>query len=62
VAAPRFDGDVKLTVYREDWGFTALVAPHRLRITTPWHALTIAHPSSATMPQSMPEDEPGPGE
>ena len=31
VAAPRFDGDVKLTVYREDWGFTALVVPHGLR-------------------------------
>ena len=24
---PRFDGGVKLTVFREDWGFSAMVAP-----------------------------------
>jgi len=24
---PRFDGAVKLTVFREDWGFSAMVAP-----------------------------------
>jgi len=56
-AGPRFDGDVKLTVFREDWGFSALVAPHGLRITTPWHPLTAAHPGAAAMPQSAPEDE-----
>ena len=56
-AGPRFDGDVKLTVFREDWGFSALVAPRRLRIMTPWHPLTVAHPGVATMPQSAQEDE-----
>ena len=56
-AGPRFDGDVKLTVFREDWGFSALVTPRGLRIMTPWHPLTVAHPGAATMPQSAPEDE-----
>ena len=55
-AGPRFDGDVKLTVFREDWGFSALVTPRGLRIMTPWHPLTSAHPGAATMPQSAPED------
>jgi len=27
---PRFDGGVKLTVFREDWGFSAMVAPDGL--------------------------------
>jgi len=27
---PRFDGGVKLTVFREDWGFSAMVAPDSL--------------------------------
>jgi hypothetical protein len=62
MAGPRFDGDVKLTVYREDWGFTALVTPRGLRISTPWHPLTIAQPGVASMPHSTPEDEPLPGE
>ena len=56
-AGPRFDGDVKLTVFREDWGFSALVTPHGLRIMTPWRPLTVARPGAATMPQSAPEDE-----
>jgi hypothetical protein len=56
-AGPRFDGDVKLTVFREDWGFSALVRPRGLRIMTPGHPLTTAHPGAATMPQSAPEDE-----
>jgi hypothetical protein len=28
MAGPRFDGGAKLTVHREDWGFSAMVAPH----------------------------------
>ena len=56
-AGPRFDGDVKLTVFREDWGFSAIVTPRGLRIMTPGHPLTTAHPGAATMPQSAPEDE-----
>ena len=30
VKGPRFDGGVKLTVFREDWGFSAMVAPSDL--------------------------------
>jgi hypothetical protein len=56
-AGPRFDGDVTLTVFREDWGFSALVTPRGLRILTPRHPLTDAHPGAATMPQSLEEDE-----
>jgi len=56
-AGPRFDGDVKLTVFRENWGFSALVTPRSLRIMTPWHPLTVVHPGAATMPQSPPENE-----
>ena len=56
-AGPRFDGDVKLTVFREDWGFSAVVTPRGLRIMTPWHPLTVAHPGAATMPQSALDDE-----
>jgi hypothetical protein len=29
----RFDGDVKLTVHREDWGFSATVEPAKMLIT-----------------------------
>ena len=61
-AGPRFDGDVKFEVYREDWGFTALVTPRDLRIMVPGQPMTIAHPGGASMPQSPPDDEPPPGE
>lgn len=30
--APSLDGDVTLTVYREDWGFSASIVPHALRV------------------------------
>jgi len=31
---PKFDGRVKLTVYREDWGFSAAIEPSNLRVTS----------------------------
>jgi len=34
VGGPRFDGTVKLTVFREDWGFSAVVEPSGLRVTS----------------------------
>ena len=34
VGGPRFDGTVKLTVFREDWGFSATVEPSDLRVTS----------------------------
>jgi len=32
---PRFDGPAKLTVFREDWGFSAMVEPPGPRFTNP---------------------------
>jgi|KBSMisStandDraft_5_1062788.scaffolds.fasta_scaffold27783_1 hypothetical protein len=31
---PKFHGRVKLTVYREDWGFSAAIEPSNLRVTS----------------------------
>ena len=31
---PQFQGRVKLTVYREDWGFSAAIEPSDLRVTS----------------------------
>ena len=31
---PMFQGRVKLTVYREDWGFSAAIEPSNLRVTS----------------------------
>lgn len=33
-AGPRFDGRIKLTVFREDWGFSAIVEPSEFRVTS----------------------------
>lgn len=60
-SGPRFDGDVKLTVFREDWGFSAIVIPRDLRITLPSHRSRTMPAGVAGMPQFEPEDEP-PGE
>jgi hypothetical protein len=57
-AGPRFDGDVTLTVFREDWGFSAIVTPRDLRITMPSHRSRTMAAGVATMPQFAPEDEP----
>ena len=54
---PRFDGDVTLTVFREDWGFSAVVVPRGLRITKAGYPMTVAHTRAATMPQSAPDDD-----
>jgi hypothetical protein len=56
-SGPRFDGHVRLTVFREDWGFTALVKPRGLKITTPWHASQIVRTRTVSMPQSTPQDD-----
>lgn len=55
---PRFDGRVKLTVFREDWGFSAIVEPADLRIELePGRALYPVR-MSATMPQATDTAEP----
>jgi hypothetical protein len=49
---PQFDGEVKLTVYREDWGFSAVVEPSGLRVSSSENATALVHLSTASLPQS----------
>jgi hypothetical protein len=52
-AGPRFEGGVKLTVYREDWGFSAMVEPYGLRAVSDGNAVAI-RAGGATYPQCDP--------
>ena len=49
---PRFDGGVKLTVFREDWGFRAMVAPRGLHAVSDGNQIRIRQ-GSATYPQCI---------
>lgn len=51
LSGPRFDGRVTLTVYREDWGFSATVKPDGLRYTTRAGEIVAIKPGAVTMPQ-----------
>ncbi len=46
---PRFDGGVKLTVFREDWGFSAMVAPNGLHAVSAGNQTRIRR-GAATLP------------
>ena len=50
VRGPRFDGPVRLMVFREDWGLSAIVQPHGLRIAFAGHETTLTQPSGAWLP------------
>ena len=52
VGGPRFDGGARLTVYREDWGFSAAVAPRGMRAAYGGEALPIRG-GMATYPQCL---------
>ena len=52
-SGPRFDGRVKLTVFREDWGFSAMVEPHDLRVAFAEGETTWIQPGSAWMAQCV---------
>jgi hypothetical protein len=41
VGGPRYDGQVRLTVYREDWGLSAMVEPSSLRVSFAGHETTL---------------------
>jgi hypothetical protein len=56
-AGPRFDGRVRLTVFREDWGFSAIVEPSGLYVTSTGTALTVIARGAASTPQSVGADE-----
>jgi hypothetical protein len=57
-AGPRYDGQVTLTVYREDWGFSATVAPRHLRITSADRSVTLVRAGSASLPPQGNPDTP----
>jgi hypothetical protein len=54
---PRFDGGVKLTVFRENWGFSAMVAPNGLYAASAGNQTRIQR-GAATLPQCIEEDNP----
>ena len=54
----RFDGDVKLTVFREDWGFSAMVQPVALRVASDDSETTLTASAGAWLPQCADADEP----
>lgn len=49
-AGPRVDGRVRLTVFREDWGLSAIVEPSALRFDEAGHTTTLNQRSAATLP------------
>jgi len=50
-AGPRLDGTVKLTVFREEWGFSAMAEPVDLRVTPAGGASTPMPPGAASLLQ-----------
>lgn len=55
---PRFDGRVLLTVFREDWGFSALVEPMGLQATLTENEPALIQRGAASIPQFVEADEP----
>jgi hypothetical protein len=53
----RFDGGVKLTVFREDWGFSAMIEPSGLRVTSA-DDRTLIQRGAAWVPQCADAAEP----
>jgi hypothetical protein len=54
---PRFDGWVRLTVFREDWGFSAIVEPSVLRVASMDAEITVVERGSASTPQLVEADD-----
>ena len=55
VQGPRFDGGVKLMVFREDWGFSAMVVPSGMTAVSAGNQVRIQQ-GSATLPQCIETD------
>jgi hypothetical protein len=47
---PRFDGAVRLQVFREEWGLSAIVEPSPLRVSASGHETTWTQPRGAVLP------------
>jgi len=58
MSGPRFDGRVKLTVFREDWGFSAMIEPSSLRVTGAEGGTTFVQPGAALLQHSIDFDDP----
>jgi hypothetical protein len=54
---PRLDGGVKLTVFREDWGFSAMVEPHGMVAVQAGSQVRIQR-GAASMPQCVETERP----
>jgi len=52
VGGPRLDGGARLTVYREDWGFSATVAPRGMHAVYAGNAVPISR-GMVTYPQCL---------
>lgn len=48
---PQFDGRVRLTIFREDWGFSAVVQPSRLQVAWAEQEAMLVLRGAAWMPQ-----------
>lgn len=57
VHGPRFDGRVRLTEFREDWGFSAVVEPSGLRVASAENKTTSIQRGAASLPQFVDADE-----
>jgi hypothetical protein len=55
---PRFDGRVRLTVFREDWGFSAVVEPSGLRVASTEDETILIGRGTASLPQCIEADDP----
>lgn len=49
---PRVAGRVKFTVYREDWGFSAMVEPTDLRVVSGLNQTVLIEAGAATLPRN----------
>ena len=56
---PRLDGRVRMTVFREDWGFSAMVEPLGFRVTGGRGEIALVHSCGASLPQDPAADDLG---
>jgi hypothetical protein len=49
-AGPRFDGRIKLTVFREDWGFSTIVEPSEFHVTSARNVTMILRAGTVSFP------------
>lgn len=54
---PRLDGRIRLTVFREDWGFSAMVNPSGLPVESSGNGTAIFRAGGASLPQCVWADE-----